>query len=157
MAKINSKLTGAAGEHYVAFKLSSLGIIVALPREGSPSVDILASDTEGNNIIAIQVKTTDWATRERGRGSNKKPYELQFPLGYKSGKKYSENLIFAFVDLNNSERHEVQPDVYFVPSKFVYDYCQSWIDNVKMVRFHISIEIMAKFKNNFDFIAGMLK
>ncbi len=68
MPKIPSKLIGTAGEHYVAYKLSCFGFIAAMPRDGSPTVDILASNLEANKTLAIQVKTTDWATRDRGRG-----------------------------------------------------------------------------------------
>ena len=66
MPTIPRKLTGTAGEHYVAFKLSSLGYVAALAREGSPTVDILVSNLEGSKTLAIQVKTTEWATRDRG-------------------------------------------------------------------------------------------
>lgn len=152
----NTRLTGTAGEHYVAYKLSSMDIVVALPRDGSPTVDILASNMEGNKVIAIQVKTTEWATRDRGRGKNRKAHHLEFPLGHKSGRLKSDNLIFAFVDLNWRDWHEKQPDIYFVPSEFVFDFCKPWIDKVKMVRFHIGIEELNRFKNNWNFITEKL-
>ncbi|MFH1265653.1 MAG: hypothetical protein ABIK89_07980, partial [Planctomycetota bacterium] len=144
-----------AGEHFVAFKLCSRGYIPALPREGSPAVDILASNMTGDKTVAIQVKTTEWATRTRGRGKNKKPAELQFPLGYHSAKAKGDNLVFAFVDLNGLDS-ETQPDVYLVPSQFVFDFCEPWVDNVKMVRLHIAIDQMQEFKNNWSVIASRL-
>lgn len=157
MPKIPSKLTGLAGEHYVAYKLSCLGFIAAMTREGSPTVDILASNIEGSKTIAIQVKTTDWATRTKGKGKNKKPYQLQFPLGYKSATNKNDNYIFTFVDLNGVDWDEKEPEVYIVPSNFVYDYCKPWVDNVKMVRFHIDIDIMEQYKNNWEIIESKLK
>lgn len=156
MSKNPSRLTGTAGEHYVAYKLSSLGAIVAIPREGTPTIDILASNLDCTKMIGIQVKTTDWATRERGRGANRKPHHLEFPLGKKSLKKFGKNLYYAFVDLNGLDWHEKQPDVYIVPSKFVHDHCVDWIDDVTMVRFHIEIEKMNRFKNNWDSIMNKL-
>ncbi len=133
MPKIPSKLTGTAGEHFVAYKLSCLGYIAAMSREGSPTVDILVSNLDGSRTIAIQVKTTGWATRTRGRGTGKRPYELQFPLGYKSAKTKGDNFVFAFVDLNGLDS-EKEPDIYIVPSDFVFTYSEPWVDKVKMVR-----------------------
>jgi len=156
MPKIPSKLTGSAGEHFVAYRLSCLGFIAALPREGSPSVDILASNTAGDKTVAIQVKTTEWASRTRGRGVNKKVAELQFPLGYHSAITKGDNLVFAFVDLKGFGM-DTQPDVYLVPSQFVHDHCRSWVDKVPMVRFHIEIERMQEFKNNWNLIMKKLK
>jgi hypothetical protein len=156
MPKIPSKLTGSAGEHFVAYRLSCLGFIAALPREGSPSVDILASNTGGDRTVAIQVKSTEWASRTRGRGVNKQVAELQFPLGHHSAKTTGENLVFAFVDLRGLGT-DAQPDVYLVPSQIVHDHCKSWVDNSKMVRLHIGIEHMQEFKNNWSLISKKLK
>lgn len=157
MPKIPSRLTGTAGEHYVAYKLSCLGFIAALTGEGSPSVDILASNLLANKTVAIQVKTTDWATRTRGRGKNKKPHHLEFPLGYNSATHKDENFFFAFVDLNGLDWDEKEPDVYIVPSTFIYEYCKSWINQAKMVRLHIEIKKMEQFKNNWGIIKSYLQ
>ena len=157
MPKIPSRLTGTAGEHYVAFKLSCLGFIAAMTRDGSPTVDILVSNLYGNKTLAIQVKTTDWATRTRGRGKSKKPYELQFPLGYNSANRKDDDFFFTFVDLNGLDWDEKEPDVYIVPSNFVYEYCKSWIDKVKMVRLHIEIDKMEQFKNNWELLKSRLQ
>jgi hypothetical protein len=156
MPKINSKLTGTAGEHYVAYKLSCMGYVAAIPREGTPTVDILACNTDASKVLSIQVKSTDWATRTRGRGKNKKPHHLEFPLGHKAATHKSENLFFAFVDLNGLDWEAKSPDVYIVPSKYVYDHCEGWASGAKMVRFHISIEEIAQFKNNWKPIVSEL-
>lgn len=156
MPKQNTKLTACAGEHYVAYKLSCNGIIAAMTREGSPSVDIMASTIDGSKTLAIQVKTADWASRTRGRGKNKVLDHLQFPLGYNSATHKSDNLYFAFVDLNSITWDEKEPDVYIIPSKFVFDYCKSWVNNVKWVRFHIEIEEMQPYKNNWDILVKAL-
>ena len=80
----NSKIVASAGEHYVAYVLSNLGYIAALVRAGSPAIDLLVASTDGINTVGIQIKTTENALRTRGRGKEKTPYELQFPLGHKA-------------------------------------------------------------------------
>ena len=44
MPKRATTLTGAAGEHYVAYKLSLLGFPTALTRGGSPVIDLMVGD-----------------------------------------------------------------------------------------------------------------
>jgi len=156
MMAIPSKLVCAAGEHYVAYQLSSRGYIAALTREGAPTADILASNLYATKTLAIQVKTTTWAMRTRGRGEDKHPYELQFPLGFRSAKQRADNLVFAFVDLHDYDGKE--PDVYLVPSAFVCEYCAPWIANAEgqLVRFHIDIEAMERFKNNWAMVEEKL-
>ncbi len=115
-------------------------------------VDVLVSNSDGSQTLAIQVKTTNWATRQRGRGDQKQPFQLQFPLGYKSAKIDNPRLLYAFVDLL-SNGDGVCPDVYIVPAQFVFNHCEAWVDKVKLVRFHIPIEELAPFKNNWSLIA----
>ena len=47
----NSKLVGGAGEHYIAYVLSCFNYICALVREGSPTIDLLASNIDGSNTL----------------------------------------------------------------------------------------------------------
>lgn len=56
--KLNKQLSGVAGEYYVAAELSRNGYLAAVTLRNSDGIDILASDIEGKNQIAIQVKTT---------------------------------------------------------------------------------------------------
>lgn len=157
MPKNPTKLTGSAGEHYVAYKLSCLGIIVALTREGAPNIDILASNLDSSKIITIQVKTAAYAGRDRGKGENRKLHHLEFPLGHKSGKTKAKGLYFAFVDLNGLDWHEKDPDVYFMPSSVVFDFCAPWIDTVSMARFHVDPTFVAPYKNNWDYILNLFE
>lgn len=156
MPKIPSNLTGTAGEHFIAYRVSCLGLVAALPRGGALGVDVLVSNQDGSKTLAIQVKTTDWAMRTRGRGKNKEPYELQFPLGYKSAKLDNPNLLFAFVDLKRLDDFKEQPDVYLLPSHVVFDHCKSWIDRAKMVRLHIEIKKISKYKNDWSLVRQMI-
>lgn len=146
----NSKVVAGAGEHYVAYALSCLGHVAALVREGSPSVDILASNVTGSRAVGIQVKTTTHAVRKRGRGENRKPHELQFPLGHKAVENASENLVFCFVDLKGLVPN-TSPDVYVIPgSVFVNHYAGKNIRKHKWLRLHWPIERMEQYKNNWE-------
>ena len=157
---LSSKLTGVAGEYYVAFQLSARGFIVAMPRDGSPTVDILACNEDGSRTIAIQVKTTAEAERTRGRGDEKVLDHLEFPLGKASAQR-SSDLLFAFVDLHNDKENidakSPDADVYFVPSTIVRDACSDWLEKVKWLRWHQSIEMMAPYKNNWKLVEDRLR
>ena len=47
-------LIAAAGEHFVAYRLSAMGYPVALTRAGSPTVDLMVGDLAGNAAISLQ-------------------------------------------------------------------------------------------------------
>lgn len=55
--KRNTKVVGAAGEHFAMYELLRRGLIAALTPEGVPNVDILVSDINGKRLSAVQVKT----------------------------------------------------------------------------------------------------
>lgn len=71
MTKRSTALIGAAGEHYVAFRLSALGFPVALTRGGSPTVDLMVGDLEGQAALSFQVKTSSGAWRSFKRSNEK--------------------------------------------------------------------------------------
>jgi len=153
----NSKIIAGAGEHYVAYVLSCFGYISALVREGSPTIDLLASNIDGSSTVGIQVKTTEWAERTRGRGENKKPFELQFPLGHKAIENAVPSLIFCFVDLRHLDPQE-KPDVYVIPAKVLLDHFEGVdIRQWSYFRLHWSIEQMVEFKNNWQPIHFILR
>jgi hypothetical protein len=84
---MNKTLVAAVGEHFVAYKLSCLGYIAAPVRLDSPATDLLASTLDGRGVV-IQIKTTGWAERTRGRGANKTPHHLGFPLGRQPSRRH---------------------------------------------------------------------
>lgn len=59
VTKRSSKNAGDAGEYYVAYMLSRLGISAALTTSGTSAVDIIAT-IDGSKSISIQVKGS-WA------------------------------------------------------------------------------------------------
>ena len=154
----NKTLVAAAGEHYVAYFLSRLGLIAALVRQGSPSIDVLASNQNGSKTVGIQVKTTGWAERTRGRGTDKKPFELQFPLGHRAIEEASPSTVFCFEDLRDPEDLDARPDVYIVPTKVLMrEYRGDDIRRHSYFRHHRRIERMARFKNDWRPILEALK
>ncbi len=150
MSKLPANLIGAAGEHFVAYQMCCLGLVVALPRGGSPTVDLLASNPDGTKSLSVQVKTADWAMRTRGRGKAKAPHHLEFALGHKAATVNSENLFFAFVDLQSAAGLTMQPDVYIIPSVWISNFCSTWINDVSWVRFHPELKSVEEFKNNYS-------
>lgn len=112
-------LTGAAGEHYVAFRLSEMGFPVALTRGGSPAVDLMVSGTDGRNAVSIQVKTSSGARREYVRKPENNCWE--WDVGKRAMKLRGERLFYAFVDLKWGESHTSIPDVFIVQSDVVAD------------------------------------
>ena len=140
--------TGTAGVYHVMSELSLQRYHAAATHGNAPSFDILVCNCDGSQSVAIQVESTRWATRERGRGESRTPTKLDFPLGCKAGKINSEKVLFAFVDFGVSPNQK--PNVYLIPSTRLYSFCEPWIDNFegKMVRFQPDIKWVEEFKNN---------
>jgi hypothetical protein len=107
-------LVAAAGEHFVAYRLSALGFPVALTRGGSPTVDLMVGDLCGNAAISLQVKTSTGAWREYKRKPENNHWE--WFVGSKVAKLTGKNIFYAFVDL---KRGQGAPDVFVVPSHIV--------------------------------------
>lgn len=55
--KPSTALTGAAGEHYVLYRLLRLNLCAGLPPAGTPDVDLLIVDEGAAVITSLQVKT----------------------------------------------------------------------------------------------------
>ena len=157
MAASKQHLTGTAGEHFVASQIALLGFIPALVRQGAPSVDILVSTLDGGKTVGIQVKTTEWAVRTRGRGENKVPHELQFPLGHHAIESTDNSSIFCFVDLRIHENGAI-PDVYIIPAtKLKRHYSGVDIRQFSFFRLHWPISHMKRFKNNWEPVTKALR
>ena len=128
-AKPNSfQLTGVAGVHFVASYLSFLGFHAVPTTRNVPGPDLLVSSLDGFNSLTLQVKTTLWAVRMRGRGESKQPHRLEWEVGPSSSLINNPNVWFVFVDL---KRFEEFPDVYIVPSKLICDHFKYWLARFK--------------------------
>lgn len=122
MAKRKSVVTGATGEHYVAYKLSAMGFVVAVPRGNSPAVDLLVATPDGSRVISIQVKTSTGAWRDRKRKPADSHWE--FEVGRKAAEYESDALYYAMVDLRWGSG---EPDVFLMPSKLVAEWARRGI------------------------------
>jgi hypothetical protein len=101
-----STLLGAAGEHYVLCQLLRRGYIAALAPLGVPNADILITDTDGERLVAIQVKT------RRNIGTDK-----GWHMKPKHERLISDSLFYCFVDFGDG--FEDRPQTYVVPSRVV--------------------------------------
>ncbi|MGD0336202.1 MAG: hypothetical protein ABSB18_03795 [Candidatus Omnitrophota bacterium] len=97
--KLNSVLSGVAGEYLVAGELSRRGYLASITLRNTRGVDILATNEKATRTAALQVKTryskgTAWVLNE------------------KAEKYHAQNLFYAFVSLNFGK----PADFYIVPS-----------------------------------------
>jgi hypothetical protein len=154
--KANTKriFTGTAGVYYVMYQLAARGFHASGTMGNAPYLDILVSSEDGERSLALQVKTTEHAMRLRGRGEQKQPHHLEFPLGHKAARLNRPGVMFAFVDL--AVWSDKQVVVYLVPSPKVHEFCAGWVDSAAMVRFHPSVEWMAPYREAWDQVAAVV-
>lgn len=126
MSKRATSLTGAAGEHYVAYKLSAMGYPTALTRGGSPVIDLMVGDIGGNGSISIQVKTSSSARRVFKRDKNKDKNRWEWDVGCKGKTLKGASIFYAFVNLKGtpSSIRNPHPEVFIVPSADVASYLE---------------------------------
>ncbi len=108
MAIQKTVFTGAAGEHYIMYRLLEMGYVAGLAPDGTPDVDLVVSHLEAGKSIAIQVKT------RRPKGSDN-----GWHMKPKHETLISSNLFYCFVDLPDDP--QISPITYIVPSKIVAD------------------------------------
>ncbi len=152
---MDTQFIAAAGTYLVMSKLALNEIHASCTFGNAPNIDILASSSDGAKSIAIQVKTAYHARRLKGRGEERKLHHLEFTLGHKAAKTNFKNLFFAFVDLDQD--WDESPTVYIIPSKFIYEYHEGWVDDVSWLRFHPEIGEVEQFKENWSLIKKALK
>ena len=95
MAKRSGILIGTAGVYHVASQLAQQGFHAAVTFGNAPSVDILVGQPEGAATLSLQVKTSHWALRTRGRGQNKQPHHYEWDVGQKSANLNQPDLFFC--------------------------------------------------------------
>lgn len=149
------QLTGVSGVHYVAARLSYLGFHAVPTTRNVSGPDLLVSNRKGTKAVALQVKTTSWAMRTRGRGKRKKPHHYEWEIGWGSTSVRSKRLLFALVDLRDFDG---LPDVFLVPSRVIYEYFEGgdpaeWT----RARFHPLLAEIDKYKNNWSVLRRSLK
>lgn len=61
--KLNTVLSGVAGEYFVAAELSKRGFIASITLRNTRGVDVLCSNSEASKTVGIQVKTNSGSNR----------------------------------------------------------------------------------------------
>jgi hypothetical protein len=100
--KLDTTLTGAAGEHLVLSRLLQRSILAAQAPEGVRKVDILINFLEGGEPSLIQVKARQYGS------------DGGWHMGVKHEEMTQKNLFYCFVDFQPSN-----PTVHVIPSKVV--------------------------------------
>jgi hypothetical protein len=156
MPKRATTLTGASGEHYVAYKLSALGYPTALTRGGSPVIDLMVGDLSGSNTISIQVKTSSNAKRNYKRKVNMHKNHWEWDVGAKGKHLKGDSIFYTFVNLKGtpSDTNNPHPEVFIVSSNDVSKYLDR-----KMSRyiFWIKESDGAKYQEKWSLITNLLK
>ncbi len=117
MATGKSQFVGTAGQFHVAYGLSVRGINAAITLGNAPSVDLMASSSDGRRTLSIQVKTSKNAYRRKRYGNE--GYEWDVNKGVIG--KYHESFWYAFVNLQEGN-NSWDPQVFFVPSRWVAEF-----------------------------------
>ena len=162
MAAGKAIFTGTAGVYYVMYRLARLGVHASATHGNAPGVDILASTPDGSRTLAIKVKTTVYATREHGRGENRVPWQLQFPLGHHSASLDREPLVFVFVDLHPFDPARpsgayAEPFCYIIPSHIVHEKFKGWMNLKALIRLHEPITWMNQYRDNWGLFTETLQ
>lgn len=103
-------LTGAAGEHYIAFQLSARGYAVGLTAQGTSGADLLVTNMATGKSMILQVKTM-WDAFVR---SKKWGLYWKWRVGV-SRARPQPTLYYLFVDLKGDPSKS--PDVFVVQSQ----------------------------------------
>lgn len=113
--KIDTSLTGAAGEHLVLSRLLSRGFLAAQAPRGTRKADILVNFIDGGEPFLIQVKA-----RQRGGDGG-------WHMGEKHETQTEDDLFFCFVDFEPEN-----PSVHVIPARVVAETIrldhQIWLD-----------------------------
>ena len=117
MVRGKAQLTGAAGQFHVARELALRGINAALTIGNAPSVDVIASSSDGSRALSFQVKTSRSAYRAKRYGHE----GFEWDVGASVIGKHSETFWYAFVDLRE-EDGICSPRTYLVPSRWVAEF-----------------------------------
>ena len=116
--KVNSNITGATGEFFVAGEISKRGAVATLTLKNTPKIDILATNLKKGAFANIQVKTRS--------KDNKQGWKLTNKVEEKSDIK---NLFYVFVNLRENDE---LIDYYIIPhnefADFIIDKHKRWMN-----------------------------
>lgn len=113
-------LTGAAGEYYVAFRLSAMGYAVGVTTRGARAIDLVVANPKTAKSVTVQTKTMFQAS-----GASKYGGYWNWRVGVAS-KPVHRSFFYVFVDLKGDISKV--PDVFIVPSRSLLSLVQDWPD-----------------------------
>jgi len=117
MARGRSQFVAAAGQYFLAYGLAVRQLNVAITSGNAPSVDVLASSSDGRFSMSFQVKTSRNAYRQRRYGNEGHEWDV----GKSVIGKHSSSFWYAFVNLREQEGRW-DPTIFFVPSRWVSEF-----------------------------------
>ncbi|HOX46072.1 MAG TPA: hypothetical protein PK668_20890 [Myxococcota bacterium] len=142
--------TGISGVHFTAARLTYLGFHAVPTIRNAHGPDLLVSNLDGSKLVSIQVKTTGWAARNRGRGEARKLDHYEWEIGWKNARLDHRRLFFALVDLKDFQE---LPDIFIVPSKVIFEYFDGGDPTTwTRARYHPEVAIIEPYKNNWDLL-----
>ena len=103
-------LVGAAGEHYVAFRLSADGYAVGLTARGTMALDLLVANPQTGSSITVQTKTMTNAWVASRKWGNYWKWRI-------GSKRLAPHDRFFYVLLDLREDPSQAPAAFIVPSK----------------------------------------
>ena len=139
--KLNS-IRGAEGVYRVAALLSKHNIHVAPTMGNASCVDLLAASDDGTKSVAIQVKSAGDGHANRNKHIAGQKIAGKYWLIGKRPPIWSNELWYAFVDLD-----DIETGIYFIPSKWVAAFCCG-LKNVHY--FFMPIPVAEKASKNLD-------
>ena len=135
-------MIGVAGAHFVTAYLNAKGCNAVMTTRNMKGPDVFARLKSGK-FVALQVKTSAWAMRERGRKPNKTPSHYEWETGAGADCDY-----YALVDL---KWFAEMPDVFFVPSKVISDNFKKYPNAVRKI-WKPRIDDVKQYKNNLELL-----
>ena len=150
-----SQLVGIAGVHHVASFITYLGFHAVPTTRNVAGPDILVSSLDGSRGVTLQVKTTSWAMRTRGRGDKKRPHHYEWDIGWNSARINLPGVYFALVDLKELD---ALPDVFVVPSRVIFQYFKGGDPKTwTRARYHPPIVDIEHYKNSWKLLTEELE
>lgn len=118
---MNTALVGTAGTYYVMAQLAAHDLHASATMGNAPFIDIIVSSLDGSRSAAIQVKTSRFAERWRGR-KEKTLHHYEWDLGHKVDKvPVTDSFFYVFVDLRVEYWKDEgadpipRPDIFVIP------------------------------------------
>lgn len=153
----DSQIATAAGEHFVAYKIASMGLMPAVVRQRVPGVDLLVSSESGERMVGLQVKSVFSAVCDGSESETGASAVLRFPLGQRAIAAAADATIFCFVDLRRSNP-SAEPDVYVIPARDLKkEYAGVHVRKYARLHHDRPRALMEPYRNNWQAILNAVK